>query len=159
MPLQWQKLGIVRVPARPDGLWTLALEFVPGARLLRTQISAVDENRTAVEITWSVKRGENCGADGIIRTPAKTGVLCTAAPYGALIGKLGGSTADLPDPTPAVAATPYGTKRVFTAGSQAIVTLSAAADGAPLFLTMNDSPEEFQNHGGALHVLIEYYPL
>lgn len=158
MPLQWQRLDLVQVLARPSGLWTLALEYVAGSRLLRTQIVAADANQAAVEVTWFVKPRENCGADGIVRNPAKTGLLCAGAPYGALVGKLGGSTADVPDPTPALAATPYGSKRVFAIGSRSVINLGAT-DGAPLFLTMNDSPEDFHYHEGALHVLIEYYPL
>jgi hypothetical protein len=88
----------------------------------------------------------------------KAGLLCSSAAYGALIGKIGGSTADLPDSTPGVT-TPYANKKVFAVGTDSIIALPTAADGGPLFLTMNDKPDEFPKHTGEIQVYLEYYPL
>jgi hypothetical protein len=85
-------------------------------------------------------------------------MLCGGAAYGALVGKIGGSSGDVPDSTVGTAG-PYGNKRVFAVGTDCILTLATAADGGPLFLTMNDKPEEFSKHSGELLVLLEYYPL
>jgi hypothetical protein len=85
-------------------------------------------------------------------------MLCNGAAYGALVGKLGGSTADLPDSTPGTTA-PYGNKKVFTAGTDSIIALPTAADGGPLFLSMNDKPGEFLKHSGELFVRLQYYAL
>jgi hypothetical protein len=76
--------------------------------------------------------------------------------YGALVGKIGGSSADLPDSSSPGAA--YGNKRVFPVGSHCVVLLGSA-EGGPLFLTMNDSPEGFAHHSGVLHVRVEEHPI
>jgi hypothetical protein len=114
----------------------------------------VDEQQTAVPTLWSPINGVDCGADGIRNALPKAGFLSTAAAYGALIGKIGGSSADLPDSSSA--ASPYGNKRVFAVGTYCVVSIGGT-DGGPLFLTMNDSPEGFAYHSGALCVLIEQH--
>jgi hypothetical protein len=157
MTLIWQPIGVVLIPAAPLGFWTLAEEFVPGSRLLR--ILTLDETpeRIPVAFAWSPTSEVQCGPDGDFQT-SKTGLLFTGAAYGALIGKISGSTADLPE-TFTGTSSPYGNKKVFAVGSEAIITLPTAADGGPLFLTMNDKPEEFSKHSGELLVSIDYYPI
>jgi len=78
--------------------------------------------------------------------------LCGGALYGALIGKIGGSSADVPDNSQQ--ASPYGSRRAFAVGSHCVISLGATK-GGPLFVTMNDTPEGFANHSGALVVLVE----
>ena len=74
------------------------------------------------------------------------------------LAKIGGSTADVPDST-AGSSGPYPGKKVFAVGSDCIVALPAAADGGPLFFTMNDKPSDFEQHTGELFVTIEHFPL
>lgn len=151
----WQALKRVRVEARPVGLWGLAIDYVPGSRLLRFTVLTTDQHGGSAPSSWSPIKGTDCGADGIPTTsPPKAGLLNTAALYGALIAKVGGSSADIPDPSSAMA--PYGNKRVFPVGSYCVV-LIGSTEGGPLFLTMNDSPDGFVSHSGALHVLIEQH--
>jgi hypothetical protein len=157
MRLSWQALDLVGIAARPAGFWTLAYEFVPGSRLLRMRAWNEDQNKKQVPMTWDPTKEDHCGADGMARA-APTGALFTSAGYGALIGKIGGGTADIPD-TAGGSSGPYANKKVFAVGSYCIVPLTTAADGGPLFLTMNDKPEEFAKHSGELMVLLEYYPL
>jgi hypothetical protein len=159
MPLEWKEIGWVRVRADGDGgFWTLAEEFVPGTRLLRVRVSSRDPNGQAVPTSWSQANGVPCGPDGDPAITAPTGILCSAAACGALIGKIGGSTADIPD-TAGGSAGPYAGKKVFAVGHDCIVSLPAAGDGGPLFLTMNDKPQGFVAHTGELLVFLQYYPL
>jgi len=151
----WQKLEVVRVAARPIGLWNLAFEYVPGSRLLRFTVVAADASGPALPCLWSPSDGTECGADGIFPTPLKIGLLYTGAQYASLIGKLGGSSADIPD-TNSVAG-PYPNKKVFAVGSYCVISVSSS-EGGPLFLTMNDSPDGFKGHMGDLLVSIEQYP-
>ncbi len=51
----------------------------------------------------------------------------------------------------------YSGRKVFTVGTYCVVTLASSDSGA-LFLTMNDAPENFKDHSGELHVLIEEAP-
>jgi len=152
----WQSLQRVKVEARPVGLWGLASAYVPGSRLLRFKVISTDEQGNTVPTVWSPVKGTNCEADGLISVPAKLGLLSMAAMYGALIGKVGGSSADLPDSSSPGA--PYGNKRVFPVGSYCVISIGSA-EGGPLFLTMNDSPDGFAQHSGTLQVLIEEHSL
>jgi hypothetical protein len=45
---------------------------------------------------------------------------------------------------------------VFAVGSYCLISIGAT-EGGPLFLTMNDSPEAFAHHSGALYVLVEQH--
>src|SRR5262249_48683625 len=100
---------------------------------------------------------EECGPDGSLLGDQQKQPLVATAPRGAIVGKIGGSTADLPD-TSANAKGPYGGRKAFASGSCTVVELEAT-DSGPLFLTINDSPNQFYNHAGELWVLIEEAPL
>jgi hypothetical protein len=158
----WREIKWAKVPAKPDGLWTVILEHISGPRLLRISVKDKDKKKVDVAVKWHTTETEDCGANGIARdTSSTTGTTGTAstlimyAPYGALVGKLGGSTADLPE---GGSGGPYSGRKVFTAGTYCVVTL-AANEGGPLFLTMNDIPTSFDRHSGELTVLIEEAPL
>jgi len=154
MEPSWKPLKAVKVEAKPVGYWSLVIEYVPGSRLLRFALLTRDAQGQPLSTSWNPEAKVKCGADGTTVTPAKSGLLTGGAPYGALIGKIGGSSADIPDASQPTS--PYGSKRVFAVGSQCVISLGAT-DGGPLFLTMNDNPEGFPNHSGALHVQIEEY--
>ncbi|HYM75664.1 MAG TPA: hypothetical protein VE377_06765 [Candidatus Dormibacteraeota bacterium] len=151
---KWTPLKRVRIEARPTGLWSVVTDYVPGSRLLRFSLLDKDPQNQPVPLSWNPAEGVRCGADGIGIAPGKSGLLTGGALYGALIAKIGGSSADIPDASQPTS--PYGSKRVFGVGSHCVISL-ASTEGGPLFLTMNDNPEGFVNHAGALHVLIEEY--
>jgi hypothetical protein len=154
MEPSWQKVKLVKIEATASPLWNLAIDYVPGSRLLRITMVDKDENKANVATTWSPVSGTNCGPDGLTTSATKSGLLTGGALYGALIGKLGGSSADVPDASSPLA--PYGTKRVFAVGSHCVISV-ANADAGPLFLAMNDAPSAFAQHSGALHILLEEY--
>lgn len=157
MSLLWTSFGTVPIPARPVGFWTLAQEYVPGNRLLRITVLHEDQNHQALTVTWNPAPNSPCSPDGLPVTPGKSALLCANAAYGAVIGKIGGSTGDLPDSTPGLTA-PWGNKKVFAVGWDCILSLTSQ-DGGPLFLTMNDHNEQFAGHSGELVVWLRYYPL
>ena len=155
MEPSWQKIKLLKLEATPSPLWYLASDYVAGSRLLRITVVNHDENNANVATTWSPIGGTNCGPEGVTTSAAKSGLLTGGALYGALIGKLGGSSADVPDASSPTAA--YGTKRVFAVGSHCVISL-ANADTGPLFFTMNDAPSGFAQHSGILYILVEEYP-
>jgi len=138
----WTKLTEVEVPAKPEGLWTLAYAFVEGPRKLR--ITVPDE-----AATWNWNATSACGADGHPGEGYTSNHLCASAPTGALIGKVGGSTAEKPEAA-----------RVFAVGRHCILTLKEKDKdaGGPLYLTMNDTVNGFRDHSGCIKVLIEEAP-
>jgi hypothetical protein len=152
----WQHVTLAKVDAKPPGIWNVIREYVPGARLLRLQVVSVDDKKQAVPTTWSPTPGKDITADGITITPARTGLLLNSALYGALIAKVGGSSAEVPDSMSA--AGPYGGKKVVAVGSFCVVSI-ASTEGGPLFLTMNDSPDSFDSHSGPLWVQIDEFPM
>jgi len=154
MEPSWKAVKTVKVEAKPTGYWNLVIDYIPGSRLLRFALLTKDAQGQPVPTFWNPAAGMQAGADGTNFTTAKSGLLSGGACYGALIGKIGGSSADIPDASQPT--TPYGSKRVFAVGSRCVISLGAS-DGGPLFLTMNDNPEGFLNHSGALHVQIEEY--
>jgi hypothetical protein len=152
MEPSWKTLKVFTVEARPNGLWNLVTDYVTGSRLLRFRCLTQDAQGNALPDKWNPGTNVLSGADGAWITPARTGLLSGGALYGALIGKIGGSSADVPDNSQQ--ASPYGSRRVFAVGSHCVISLGAT-EGGPLFLTMNDTPEGFANHSGALVVLVE----
>jgi hypothetical protein len=66
------------------------------------------------------------------------------APIGALVAKIGGSSADKPDASK---------QTVFAVGSECVVVLDGKSSGT-LFLTMNDEPTQFAGHDGAIQIEI-----
>jgi hypothetical protein len=153
-PPNWTSLALVKVEAKGAGLWTLAFEYVPSARLLRFQVVDKDSANNSVQTDWKVNGETACSANGISGSLVKSNLMCTAAPQGALIAKIGGSSVDTPDSSQASA--PYGGKKVFPVGSFCVYVPVANDPAGPLFLTMNDTPESFKLHSGVLYVQIDY---
>jgi hypothetical protein len=150
----WRVIARKKIAARPEGLWNVALDYVSGPRLLRLTVLDRDERGAVMAKSWNPTSKEESGPDGLLKTSAKSGLLFAMAPYGALIGKVGGSSADQPETGGGAKDGGYSGRKVFAAGSYAVIGLGKD-DGGPLFLTMNDSPDGFAEHAGALEVLIE----
>jgi hypothetical protein len=136
--MTWTEVKEVRVPAKPTGLWTWAVDYVRGpARILIEATEGPD---------WWYSPGHSCGPDGdlgALLTPAH--LLLPAAPVGALLVKVGGSTAGAAD----------GTVRV--AGAKAFVEIDGRVSG-PIFLTINDELSGMADNTGELKVTISIAP-
>jgi len=170
--ITWREVKRVDVNMTPGALWRLALEYVQGPRLLRLRVlnskgepvlngepglnkdgkAKVDPAGKVDWPTWGLA-DSICSPDGNPRNPPKdTLLLCSRAPQGALIGKLGGSSADHPDTAPN--SQPYGTRKVFAVGTYCVIAV-AKDDSGPLFLTRNETLDAFNADMGHLNVLIE----
>jgi hypothetical protein len=145
----WRRVKWVKVPAKPDGPWSLAVDQITGPRLIRISVSNKDEQGAEVPTKWKPSSAEECGGNGMAK--AAPDGLVPSAPYGALVGKLGGSSADLTE-TPATSG-----RKFFPVGTYCVLNVSAT-EGGPLYLTMNDKLGDFANHSGELMVLIEEAP-
>jgi hypothetical protein len=119
------------VPAKPDGLWTLIHPFIDGPVLLR--IEASDDR-------WGYAPGRDafCGADGdACALVARTLCLHQTAAVGALIGKIGGSSAGTCD------------GQLFVVGKRCVVRID---DGGPLYMTINDTVDGMSNNVGYMGI-------
>jgi hypothetical protein len=120
------------VSAKPDGLWTWAYDYVQGP----AHIMFVAKGK------WSYAADAECGADGDPGSLISASqCLVPEAPVGALVVKVGGSTA--------------GTKdgKVFVVGSRGVVDLDSATAG-PILLAINDEAGGMGDNSGEMKVTI-----
>jgi hypothetical protein len=119
------------VPAKPEGIWTLVHEFVQGPALIKV---------TADDGEWMYSKADKCKADGdLLSSISSAACIVKDAPVGALIGKIGGSTAGANDGA------------VFVVGKHCIIELDGTKRG-PLYLTINDELTGFDNNDKAIKV-------
>jgi hypothetical protein len=133
----WQPLSLITsaVVARPAGLWTLVADFIEGPALLRITADPQD--------SWSYSdiQTATCGPDGDPRALiATTRCLVPSAPVGALVGKIGGSSAASNDAKP------------FAVGHNCVVRVPD--DGGPLYLSINDEPAGMDNNAQTIEVRV-----
>jgi PA-IL-like protein len=129
----------ITVKAKPDGVWTWAIDYVKGPMRILVQANG----------TWkySPDQKDGCGPDGDLTSLLTAeNTLLPAAPVGALLMKIGGSTAGRSD----------GTVRV--AGSKAYFEIDKTIAG-PVFLTINDEPGGMVDNSGELKVTVSIAPL
>lgn len=133
--MEWSQLQEVTVPAKPAGVWTWAVDYVKGPARILIEAAAGG--------TWSYSPGRPaCGADGdLAALLAPDSTILPSAPTGALLVKIGGSTAGATD----------GTVRV--AGSKAYIEIDGTVSG-PVFLTINDELGGMSDNTGDLKVRI-----
>jgi len=133
--MQWSQEAEVVVPAKPTGVWTWAVDYVKGPARILIEADAKG--------TWVYSSGRPaCGADGdlaALLSPAST--ILPSAPTGALLVKIGGSTAGATD----------GSVRV--AGRKTYFEIDATVNG-PMFLTINDELGGMSDNTGDLKVKI-----
>jgi hypothetical protein len=133
-----------KVPENPTLQWTPVLEYAPPGKVLKIEV--------VMGGAWQPKGfSAGCSADGDYENtqPALGTPLLTSAPRGALIGRIGGSTADQTADTPTPPATP--SRLIFSVGRLCVLTVPQAPTGA-LFLGVNDSPDRMSGLAGELYV-------
>jgi hypothetical protein len=132
--MEWTHVLRVTVPAKPAGLWTVAVEYLESWQRLRI----------TAEGSWDVG-GVTSGPDGSrISAIDRARCLVDKAPAGALIGKLGGSTAGMSD------------GHLFVVGSSCVLQpTDDTPKSGPLYLTINDTVEGFEDNAGSIEVCIQ----
>ena len=130
----WEHVAAnLSVPAKPTGLWTLAVPYVPPKSLVKILAAG----------SWNYAGSQSCGPDGV-HEPAgavtQTSCICKDALVGSLVGKIGGGTPDTAGKT-------------FGVGSYGVIRVGAD-EGGPLFLAINDAQGHFDDNGGAITVQI-----
>lgn len=136
--MTWSDLKDAKVPAKPTGIWTLTHEFVTGPALVKVEATG----------TWSYSSGRpSCGPDGDLNALLSADqMIASGVSPGALLIKVGGSTAGVSD----------GLVRV--AGSTAVIRIDEKTSG-PIFLTINDAVSGFADNSGELDAKVSIAPL
>ena len=134
--MEWEVLAEnAEIPAKPRGVWTRVLEFVAAGSTIKIEV------RDAEKAAWNYAAGKGCSADGDATSLiSRSSCVNVKAPVGALIGKMGGSTAGVDTD---------GT--IFVAGSWCVVAVTA---GGPLYLTINDEESGMWNNSGSMVVTV-----
>jgi hypothetical protein len=131
---KWTTIADVTVTASPKGVWTIALEWVEGPALLKLE---ADDR----EWFYSENDQTRTGADGHRTALLSTkNCLLPIAPVGALVGKIGGSSAGACD------------GKSFVVGKFCIVEIEKSS--GPLYLTINDELTGLANNRGEIGVRI-----
>lgn len=95
---------------------------------------------------WTPESGTECTADGDPSLQRSASLTMDICPVGALIGKIGGSTADIVvDSTKVI---------LFSAGRHCVFSIADAAKTGSLYLSNNDSRDRVTNIEGQLEVTI-----
>lgn len=84
----WRKLKTVRVPDPQGAAWTPALDFLISKRMYRLQVKSANQ--------WTLDGASSaCTSDGYDGGLPRNGdPVCPGSPFGSLIAKIGGGTAD-----------------------------------------------------------------
>jgi hypothetical protein len=151
----WRKIVPELVVPEASKQWKLALEMLTVGRIMKAEV-IVDPARIPTELgVWRPQDfAQACSADGDFDGTARgtrpTGTpLVASAPLGALIARIGGSTADQ---TLDSAQTP--SRLIFSIGRKCIFTVPALPLGS-LFLGVNDDPIRMAGVTGRL--LVDIY--
>ena len=137
----WDDGMKVTIPAKGNGgYWTLVLEYLDGSGKL---MFVVPDDEDEHPQRWTLGEGMLCTADGDPKAPINPAncILANATP-GALIAKIGGSTAGKND----------GAK-VFVVGRFCVLDLDETIKG-PLYLTMNSDVMSESERGGEIRVMV-----
>lgn len=138
----WTQIASAKIPAEPDGVWTLAAEWIESPCLLKIVATGKWHYRESPGDT----EDSSCGPDGeqsaLVPEAAR---IAPAVPAGAIIGKLGGSTTDGDGAAP------------FPVGTHCVMKVAPEQAG-PLYLTINDSLAGLGDNRGELEVTISIAP-
>ncbi len=155
----WRKIVTeLQVPKSESDQWTVAMEYVTPGKIMKIEV-IVDAARQvdrggqqqAISGQWKpFEFRETCSADGDLRgaareSPAVGTLPVTSAPAGALIARIGGSTADQGADTPPQGGTP--SRIVFSVGRMCVFTAPATNTGS-LFLAVNVDPARMPGVAG-----------
>jgi hypothetical protein len=149
----WRKTGGGKVPEAKGVAWTQVVETVTPGKLLKILVKKVEKRgegtTPVVEAEWQPPVvASGCTADGVTFA-TQPNVVLVGAPAGCLIGRIGGSTADMQaDP---VSVSP-ATRIMFAAGRFCVLSVPASFPGGALFLAANDSPDQMSKVEGQLEV-------
>ena len=132
MTFDWKNLDErdrVQIPAKPEsGIWTPARSYVGTGMILRLHVSG----------QWKPLPNTPCGADGLRHWAyGRDRLLTKSAPLGTLVGKIGGGNMDAEGD-------------ILVVGSLCVLKIDKTE--GPLYLTINDAPDGFDDNEGSLVV-------
>lgn len=171
----WREIKTVTVPDREGSIWTPALDYITSGKLYHLVVEARPEPpapqpqpqaqqavqpQPAVQPPdvappappllrdqhWRPESGVDCTADGDAALSRNGPLILDGCPAGALIAKIGGSTADVkPD---------QEKNTLFSVGRHCVFSITDSTKVGSLYLGMNDAKETMARIRGGLQVKI-----
>jgi hypothetical protein len=134
--LVWRKLKTVKVPDPQSAAWTPALDYLVPKRMYRLQATDISK--------WTLDGATiACASDGYdAGLPRNGDPICAGSPFGALIAKVGGGTADR-------------TGTIFAVGRYCVFQVADDSKAGPLYLGANDLPAGMLKINGQIELQIE----
>src|SRR5712671_7543411 len=83
----WREIRKMKVPDETGNAWTAALDYVTPGKLYKIVVISTEK--------WTPESGNACNADGDATLTRSGAVILDTSLVGALIAKIGGSSADL----------------------------------------------------------------
>jgi hypothetical protein len=139
----WREIATVTVPDRSGNPWTPALDYVAPGKLYKLVVKPA--GNPPAEQRWQPNgnAGTDVTADGDPTAATGHSGMFADCALGALIGKIGGSAADMKPATP-----PFGV------GRHCVFTGPEAAKTGTLYLGVNNAPADLVKLSGQLQVTI-----
>lgn len=141
---RWSGVCTMNVPGNEQVSWVPALDYLTAGRLYRIHVPQ-EENK---EQRWTPEGSSGCTADGdpdLTRVGVELPMPNVAV--GALIGRIGGSTADM--------AADKDRMLIFAIGRYCVFQAPQAPTIGALFLGSNESRSSIVRFDGSLNVTIE----
>jgi len=140
----WRKIiERKKIPEELGIAWTRVLDYVTPGKLMKIEVVIDEKANPPIKGKWKPADFQSeCAADGDysgtepVGKAQRTDALLSSAPLGALIGRIGGSTADKSIDTPTAPATP--SRLVFSVGRHCVFLVPTTPTGA-LYLCVNDN--------------------
>jgi len=158
----WRQVAQAEVPSptkppEEKSRWVLALELAPAGKTMKIEVTG---DKDGNKRTWTPKSFSTaCSADGDIAGAQKadpqpsSAMPVAGAPRGALIGRIGGSTADNFPPASQGNPVPPAPYVLFPVGRKCVIAVPATLVGS-LFLGVNDEQAQMAEVQGSLLVTI-----
>lgn len=146
----WRPLQLKtdKVPEREGCVWTPVFDYLSPGKIYRLEVptrAAATANQPPQDQKWQPESAGECTADGNPATERRDSLMVAGAAVGALLAKIGGSTADLkPDKEKVV---------LFAVGRHCVFTVEATKTGT-LYLGVNDALDSLVRVQGQLEITL-----
>jgi hypothetical protein len=145
-----------RIPEKQGIAWTRILDCVTPGKLMKIEVVTDEKADPPITGKWQPADFQSeCTADGDYggesagKAGARTDLFLSSAPLGALIGRIGGSTADKSIDKTAAPGTP--SPIAFSVGRHCVIQVPTNPNGA-LYLSVNDNAPSVVKLSGSLFV-------
>lgn len=136
----------LNVPEREGIAWTRALDYLSPNKLYLIAVAPQEEDDETAEQSWIPEGSASCTADGDPSLTRDEGLVLATCCGGALIARIGGSSAN--QKLDAARTT------IFAVGRHCVFSVSDTTKVGSLYLGMNDSQKSMTKVAGRLKVTI-----